>query len=285
MNINMTSSERDKNAGIKLRQFLVHTSPILALHCSGADSSQWYKLKEISTGPGQIESPDLIGTARQGHWPKGRNFNLCNEAEALVAILRRFSEPAHIVAHSYGAGVALHIARQHPALVKSLCLYEPTLFCCLRERSGADQKLFQDIEALTRSIKDALDEDNPLFAAQLFTDFWGGLGAWQCLNRDRRDAMTDWVRKAPLDFHALMYEADPQAIGPGRIPTTVMVGGNTHIHTQRIADILHEQSPDIVLKTVVGAGHLGPFSFRDTVTHNVIQHIQNVEKSCTQIRL
>jgi len=260
----------------KLSQPFPHSSPILGLHCSGANGSQWACLKSYFSELTEVLLPDFIGTSARGHLTGKGTFSLADEAQSIVPQIVAIGRAVHIVGHSYGGAVALHIAKIRPDIVKSVCVYEPTLFSILDTSNPDDQKLFSEIVCLTRSIREALAEGAANYAAQVFTDFWGGIGAWQALPKPRREAMVDWVFKAPLDFDALLNEAKPKRIIVPEIPTTILVGEQTHAHTKRIAELLSNQGQVRIVK-IKGAGHLGPFTFKDTVNAQVVSHIISSE--------
>ncbi len=250
-------------------------SPIMALHCSGADGCQWSWLKSALVGSATILTPDLIGTPTRGPWHGTRDFRLSFEAEEIIEQLVSLREPAHVVGHSFGAALSLHIARERPDLVRSLCLYEPTLFCLLNNDNETDRALFQEINSLTLNIMNRIEDDHPDQAAKIFTDFWSGQGTWQALKYNRRAALVDWIAKAPLDFEALLNEptSDP-FFCVSKMPVKLMVGGNTHKHTTRIFELLSAQCISKNAVTLQGAGHLGPFTHRESFEREVLTHIQ-----------
>lgn len=249
---------------------------LMALHCSGADGTQWQHLSEYIDPETDLILPDLIGPEASAQGWSRFTYSLVEEAKPLVASLRNQPAPVHLVGHSYGGGVALHIARYHPELVASLSLYEPTLFSLLDNSEPDDRILFNEIESLAITIEGAVHEGCPDFAAQVFTDFWGGVGAWQALSRVRRAALTNWIRKCPLDFGALLYEPSITPL-PEHIPITLMVGTLSQRQTQRIAELLVAEAPHSRLLEVRGAGHLGPFTLRDRVARLVSEHIEKIE--------
>ncbi len=254
---------------------------LMALHCSGADSAQWQHLAGYLAPDMDLILPELasVEAVREG-WSR-KTYSLAQEAKPLVASLRGRTAPVHLVGHSYGGAVALHIARHQPERVASLCLYEPTSFSLLGNSGPGDRKLFDEIDALALAIEGAVDEGFRSFAAQVFTDFWGGLGAWQTLRRDRRTALTDWVPKCPLDFGALLYEASGAGL-PADLPVTLMVGGQSHAQTRRIGELLAIEMPQTRLVEIEGAGHLGPFVFRDKVADIIATHLDAAESAASQ---
>lgn len=254
---------------------------LMALHCSGADSTQWEHLAGYLEPDMDLVLPELVGTkAVEEGWSR-KTYSLAEEAMPLLASLSGRTAPVHLVGHSYGGAVALHIARHHPEHVASLCLYEPTSFSLLGNSGPDDRKLFDEIETLAVAIEGAVDEDCPGFAAQLFTEFWGGLGAWQALRRDRRAALTNWVPKCPLDFGALLYEASGAEL-PADLPVTLMVGSQSHAQTRRIGALLATEIPQTRLVEIEGAGHLGPFVFRDRVAEVIAEHLSTAKSAASQ---
>ena len=224
-----------------------HQFPIVALHCSGASGAQWDGLRTVLGGPAPVLTPDLIGLPSRGHWQGVGDFWLADEAEALIAGIEASGAPVHIVAHSYGAATGLHIARKRPELVRSLCLYEPTLFSLLRVSGADDRALFSEIATLVKKIETQMLAGDIYEASRLFTDFWSGDGAWEAMSEGRRAALMDWAPKVLLDFHALMYEPEPQAIVQRGHPTTLMVGAETHAQTARIGVLLAAQGENAEL--------------------------------------
>ena len=101
---------------------------VVALHCSGGSSRQWRALAERLEGRATFFAPDLYGTAETGHWHGGHAFRLADEAAPLSATIGGWDGPVHLIGHSYGGALALHLASMRPARIASLILYEPTAF-------------------------------------------------------------------------------------------------------------------------------------------------------------
>ncbi len=269
----MNATDRPANDRTNVRRISLRF-PVMGLHCSGADGSQWSWLQNALSHSTEVLAPNLIGTSNRGPWRGTSDFRLSYEAEAIVEQLESLRMPVHVVGHSFGAALSLHIARKRPDLVRSLCLYEPTLFCLLNNDSELDQSLYQEIKALTLDIGSKMKEGRAESAAQVFTDFWSGPGTWQALNADRRAALVNWAPKAPLDFEALLNEPTSDRFFVSDKPVKLMVGDSTHRHTARIAALLAAQNNSIDVVTLDGAGHLGPFTHRDPFENEVLSHIQ-----------
>lgn len=257
---------------IEIRNTPVSLAPVVGLHCAGATWRQWRGLADCLCDRTDVYLPQLNGPDRVQRRHRENPFSLADEAKNIVEKLREMGSPAHLVGHSYGGAVALHIARHHSEFVASLCLYEPTAFNLLGGIEPRDVGLKDEIRAISAAIQEAIDEDCALFAAQLFTDFWGGLGAWQALDADKQLNMLGWIPKAPPIFAALMNEP----LGPG-IPSdlkvTLIYGQHTKPHTRRIVEMLTKELGSVTALELAGADHMGPFVFRERITKMVAQSI------------
>src|SRR5688572_5073410 len=109
--------------------------PVVLLHSSGASGAQWRALAERLSGRYRVIAPDLYGYGATAPWPGRGAFSLAREAEIALAMLELADEPAHLVGHSYGGAVALHVARLHGGLLRSLVAIEPVAFHLLKDPS------------------------------------------------------------------------------------------------------------------------------------------------------
>lgn len=124
--------------------------PVVLLHGLGASAAFWRPVaKELAAGGSSALVPDLLGFA--GSLRLGTHFHLDDQAAAVVRLLEAhrgevFGEkpggPATadlagsatgvasvvLVAHSYGAAVAVAVATERPDLVRGLVLVEPAAF-------------------------------------------------------------------------------------------------------------------------------------------------------------
>jgi pimeloyl-ACP methyl ester carboxylesterase len=250
--------------------------PVLMLHCSGGSGGQWRGLAEALAPRMRALAPDLHGYGRSEGWPGDPgDFSLAHEAQAVHALLDRLAAPAHLVAHSYGGAVALHVARQRPHDVRSLVVIEPVALHLLRDGGPEDAANVREICTVAGAV------DRSLAAGELetgyagFVDYWGGPGAWAAVPVSRRDALAEQLPKIALDFQAIFGEPARLAdFGTLRVPTLVLQGEHTVAPTRRICELLAATLPRARLHVVAGAGHMLPMTHRAEVEARIVAHIQ-----------
>ena len=139
---------------------------VLLVHSSGFSSRQWRRLAESLRDRYRVIAPELLGY--EAPWPKGRAFSFREDMEHLAALL---DGPTHVVGHSYGGMLSLHLALSYPERVKSLAVYEPVAFGVLAD----DDPLAIDV----RNVSAMIDDQETWLSR--FVDWWNGPGAWDNL--------------------------------------------------------------------------------------------------------
>jgi pimeloyl-ACP methyl ester carboxylesterase len=97
-------------------------------------------LIEVIGGDFRMIVPDQWGCGFSDAWIGEDAFALADEARPIIDLIERVGRPVHLVGHSYGGGVALHIAHRRPDLLKSLVLIEPSAFQLLRRGGDIDRE-------------------------------------------------------------------------------------------------------------------------------------------------
>lgn len=104
---------------------------VLALHGLTGHGRRWSALAEGHLPEVRVVAPDLRGHGRASSLPPWTFEQIVDD---LVPLL---TEPAVVVAHSFGAAVAVHLSRHRPDLVRALVLLDPAI--------GLDPVLLHDI--------------------------------------------------------------------------------------------------------------------------------------------
>ena len=251
--------------------------PAILLHCSAGSSAQWRGLVERLSGRFRVLAPDLYGCGATARWPGREPFRLEHEAGIVRALLERAAAPAHLVGHSYGGAVALHVARTRPDLLASLTLIEPVAFHLLRRHDAA---ALAEIGEVAAGVAAALVSGDYLGGMARFVDYWSGPGAWAGMPEERRTGFAGQLAKVALDFHATLGEpASLEDFARMALPTLILQGSGSPRPARRICELLAGVLRDARCETLPGAGHMAPLTHRESVNRLVSERLSSLSRA------
>jgi pimeloyl-ACP methyl ester carboxylesterase len=251
---------------------------VLLLHCSGSSGGQWRTLATKLAGRYEVIAPDLYGYGAGAPWTGRGEFCLAQEAGPIRSILGRVGGRVHLVGHSYGGALALHIARTRPEYLRSLTLVEPSAFHLLRGGDAIDAVALREITAVAAQAGAALASGDYLGGFGRFVDYWSGPGSWAAMPAEKREAYAPQLAKVALDFHALLNEpAELEDVQDIAAPTLLVQGGCTMLPSRCVCKRLRDALPAAQFALVRGAGHMLPVTHRDQVNALIIDFIHQGE--------
>jgi pimeloyl-ACP methyl ester carboxylesterase len=225
--------------------------PVLYVHGSADSPLLWRGVMDELDG---VESIALdVPNAVEDDDPPPTLLGSCLERdyEILSSVVDAFERPA-LVAHSYGALLALRFARRRPKALSALMLIEPIAFGLIRDAGGVYDAVQQACAAFLQSFGDRARDEG----LRALIDYWNGPGTW--------DAFPDRIR-GRLSANALRTRAEvltgdqdrTTEADLGRIPTpaAVVLGQSTTVASRAICWQLASGLPDATLHRVDGAGH------------------------------
>jgi pimeloyl-ACP methyl ester carboxylesterase len=249
--------------------------PVVMLHCSSASGSEWRSLATRLGEGWRTIAVDQWGCGESAAWPGRRPFSLQEEAEPVVAILRTLGGRAQVVGHSYGAAVALKVARMAPKLVSSLTLVEPSCFHVLNDAPAAEE-LVAEVLGVGAAVAKACSAGDYWAGMGGFVDYWSGAGAWAALPEAAKAKMAPRVAKLPLDFRALIGEpGGVEGYAAIAAPALLICGEATRAPSRRIVGMLAATLRNVRVATIPGAGHMSPLTHPDAVNDAVAGHLQS----------
>jgi len=238
---------------------------IVLLHGSATGSSSWDPVAGslVSSGA-SVFAPDMLG---YGQSPAPTSaYGIEEEVAHLVRLLDLQHVGAlHLVTHSLGSLIGLHLRRALGARVTRMTLIDPVVVSVLRER-GEDAAYAEMEEQYQRFMSLFADHEA---AAHFFVDHWSGPGAWDSIGRRGRAMVTSLVPKLRLEMSATRSDTTKLAwLANSPPPTTILVGEKTLVAPRAVA---RQLGPALEATTVVvsGAAHMIPITHPEAVVNAI----------------
>jgi lipase len=247
--------------------------PLILLHAGASSGAQWQRHVPLIGDDFRLIAPDLVGFGRTEAWRGPGELSHDLQADLVAAIVEQeVGGAVDVVGHSYGGATALRLALRHRRLVRSLVLIEPIVLSVLRD---AGDPLYGQGRRLGERFIELVDLGRREDAWALFVDHWNGEGTWAGLAdtaRERFLAQTAQTRAGYVSN--LAYPPILAACRTIDVPTTIVRGAATTEVDCRIAEVLHETIPGSRYRTIVGAGHMSPFTHPADVARIVREHVR-----------
>ena len=202
-------------------------------------------------------------------------------SEDLAALLLTLDiAPAHIVGSSYGAYIALALAREHPTLVRSLVLAEPPIVSLLTTSEAGDaerRSFFLNVLDLARR---AFARGDSVAAVRGFYDGVNGRGQFDNLPAaTRADLLAySFEMRQELLANREQYYPPVSCAELGRVTTPVLLvrGAQSPRLFQIISDELERCMQNESTAVIPGAGHpphlANPVYYNQTVARFLASH-------------
>ena len=247
---------------------------VVCLHANASTSGQWRGLIDLLATDHHVLAPDLHGAGKSPEWPSDREIALADEARFIEPVLARAGTPFSLVGHSYGGAVALMAALAQPARVRSLVLYEPTLFSLVVNHPSPPGSV-AGIEGAVRAAAAALDAGDREAAAESFIDFWMGAGSWQATPAARQAPIAESVVNVRRWRHALVTEPTPLgAFAALDMPILYLLGRESPESAHAVARALLPVLANVEVAEVGGWGHMAPVVHAEAVNERIAEFLR-----------
>jgi len=213
------------------------------------------------------------GATQERRKPGGTHMQ--DQVDVLEAVLAQANAPVHLVAHSFGAWVALSLAMRHQPQLLSLTLLEPTAFQLLL--LAGETELNQQV----RTMKDryvAAWASGDQQAVRHVIDFYGGAGTFDAYPTAVQDKVITQTPTNILDWNSGYAELPvPLDFATVTVPTLVIYGSTSHRAMQRCNQLLADYLPQAQLVALDGANHFMIGTHAADLTQRIDQHIRTVQ--------
>jgi pimeloyl-ACP methyl ester carboxylesterase len=189
--------------------------------------------------------------------------------------------PAHLVATSYGALLALAIALRAPSHVASLVLAEPPLHAWARATPGGKTLYDAFMRGVWRAAGEAFEQGRPRRAMQILSEgMWGRpvIGSW---SSERIDVA---LRNAPA-MQVLTRSSDPfpdldrAAVSRLSMPSLLIHGERTSALHRQVMDALGQVMRRAKCIEIANAGHGSPNESPEAFNAAVVHFLEALRPS------
>jgi pimeloyl-ACP methyl ester carboxylesterase len=238
---------RDEGSGI----------PILLGHSSTGSGGQWRALFTQMADQYRLVAPDHIGYGRTAAFA-GQMPLIGHEIAIIEALLEELAQPVHLVGHSYGGAILARTAVRVPEKVRSLTLYEPTLFHLLAPAGKLAEH--DEIKSVADRVIHYVSANNAEEAARGFIDYWVSPGAYETMDERLRHSVKAGMPKLQVEWSVAFDPsgATVEALSGLRLPVQLIAGSRTTSAAGAVTDILRHVWPNAAYAEIDGAGHMGP---------------------------
>lgn len=237
--------------------------PLLLVHGTSGDHLAWAPVLPALERHFTVWTLDRRGRGRSGD---SSSYALERECEDIARVVDSIGGRVHLLGHSFGGLCALEAALLTSNIDK-LILYEPSISLAGSAWSEECSKTMQTLlnagkreEALLLFFRDIVKTPSQEIAALQAGPNWPGrIAAAHTIHRELQ-SISHYVFD-PERFHAL------------KIPTLLLLGGDSPPRRHRIAETLHQVLPSCRIKLLAGQQHSAMRTAPALFVHEVAQFL------------
>jgi pimeloyl-ACP methyl ester carboxylesterase len=235
-------------------------APVVLVHSSASGNRQWRKLIERLSPRQRVIAPNLFGNGATSAWRQPRRQTIVDAAQVVLGLVEalELDAPLRLVGHSWGGAVALQAAHVLGERVGKLVLYEPMLPGLLKAHGRLQAAA--ETEALHGHLQRCAASGDWMAAAERFTDYFNGDGAWAATPPERRQLLAGLLPPNLHEWDAAMAPLRAEAFGGVSAQTLLMRGRASRPALVEMVSVLYQRFRHWQLVDVAGCGHMAPLT-------------------------
>ena len=248
--------------------------PVVLLHSSGLNGFQWMTLSKAIMHDFTVHAIDLIGYGQSPALTPGQSVGYMDDVNVVSEYIHNIMRPVHLVGHSHGGLLDLHVARLNPELFASLTAFEPVAFRVL--------ETLKDQEALEILQHGINVEDFAKLAGKgdhsdwlkKFINWWSGPDAWDKLPDFQKDIFLSVAEKIIAEIKSLMNDDTPlEGYNSLTMPVYLMAAELSPLPARRTVSYLADYLPSAKYTEFTDMGHMAPITHSDIINAEVFRFI------------
>lgn len=242
--------------------------PLLLVHGTTADHRRWAAISPQLEQHFTVYAMDRRGRGGSADSP---DYDIMREAEDVAAVLARSREPVLVLGHSYGAVCALEGALLTDK-IRGLLLYEPPIPTGLPMYPSSIPDRMQalidsgDLEAaLTLFMREVVRMPEHEFETYRRLPMW----------KVRIQLAPTIPRELAIDRS---YRFDSEKFATLRIPTLLLLGGDSPPLFQRAIETVNSALPTSTVVSLPGQQHIAMDTNPDLFVNEVLRFLQRLTR-------
>ncbi|MBS2020656.1 MAG: alpha/beta hydrolase [Deltaproteobacteria bacterium] len=250
----------------------VEKEAVLFIHSTGTLPMMWSGVPESAIGGRLAIAPANLGYPPHPPVARGERVTTDAEVEHVLRAVPGEVRRLHVVAHSYGATIALTAVPRIADRLASLFLFEPVLFGALRHDPNVDPQIRSEAQVFASGP--LMDEGLGGTEAWLeaFIDYWNRPGSWARLPPPMREHAIAMGWKMYQEVRACFESKLTFDEYFSDTPTTLARGERTTSHARAMIDQLGRGRPNVRTVELEKAGHMAPLTHPALVADEIAKH-------------
>jgi pimeloyl-ACP methyl ester carboxylesterase len=225
--------------------------PLVLVHGSWDDRRVWALIEDDLARRFRVVSYDRRG--HTGSADSAEPGSRCDDEDDLAAVIEALGlAPAHVVANSFGASIALGLVARQPQLFRTVCAHEPPLVSLV-----ADDQAVEAFGEAVPPVLDLIGRGEPEAAAREFVEIVLGPGAWEMMPEGERATMVANANTfAGEALDPAWADIDLHALSEVSVPVLLTQGDQSPPMFAKVIARLAPAMGSAEVETLPGAGHI-----------------------------
>lgn len=251
---------------------------VLFLHSTGTTPAMWAAVPDEVLGGRKKLTPANLGYPPHPPLARGASITLEQEVDHVLGSVPASVERLHVVAHSYGATVALAAVPRVRDALASLFLIEPVLFGSLLADPSTDPVIAAELRAFADEgfFDDAKGGGEEWL--ERFIDYWNRPGSWSRLPEAVKQFTRSMGWKMFQEVRLCFETETPFEAYAVDVPTTLALGERTTTHSRAVTHALARHLPNVTLVELAGTGHMAPLTHPKLVCGEIERHFSRLPR-------
>jgi len=189
-------------------------------------------------------------------WDGEGEFSARQHVEDVIAFITALGERAHLLGHSRGGHVSMHVALRRPDLLRSLTLAEPGLPPAALLPGSPDGERFANTRIeRTRRMTEMIKAGKIDEAAEHFVNAISGPGTYRARTEAANEMTRDNIRTALGEARDTRDPVTPEQAAQLKVPALLIGGAKSPPRFAPVLDALERAIPNVRRLVISEAGH------------------------------